>query len=251
MSGSTPRGVSEFQEPPPVIGRRKIGDFSPQAYWRRTPESGRLDQQGDVATFPAAQLGEEVEGLADQAVAAADAAQRERDNALRAEVVGKAVPEQYLKLVDEMRDAVQLFNQSLRPPEGQSLPLITWVETPNVALRDPNTGDGMRIRIARRGATFDLLLRFASRASRSDVPIIEGHGDYGIQQHRTKTMVRIEGWVERGKPVFWYSLDFKRQSVDLEEVAERIVASVAANDYSLLSRDLTSDPSDEQLRSDS
>ncbi len=182
---------------------------------------------------------------------AADAAQRERDNALRAEVVGKAVPEQYLKLVDEMRDAVQLFNQSLRPPEGQSLPLITWVETPNVALRDPNTGDGMRIRIARRGATFDLLLRFASRASRSDVPIIEGHGDYGIQQHRTKTMVRIEGWVERGKPVFWYSLDFKRQSVDLEEVAERIVASVAANDYSLLSRDLTSDPSDEQLRSDS
>ena len=76
---------------------------------------------------------------------AADAAQRERDNALRAEVVGKAVPEQYLKLVDEMRDAVQLFNQSLRPPEGQSLPLITWVETPNVALRDPNTGDGMRI----------------------------------------------------------------------------------------------------------
>jgi hypothetical protein len=182
---------------------------------------------------------------------AADAAQRERDNALRAEVVGKAVPELFLKLVDEMRDAVQLFNQSLRPPEGQSLPIVTWVETPNVALRDPNTGDGMRVRIARRGATFDLLLRFASRASRADVPLIEGHGDYGIQQNRTKTMVRIEGWVERGKPVFWYSLDFKRQSVDLEEVAERIVASIAANDYSLLSRDLASDPSDEQLRSDS
>lgn len=182
---------------------------------------------------------------------AADAAQRERDNTLRAEVVSKAVPELYLKLVDEMREGVQLFNQSLRPPDGQSLPLISWMETPNVALRDANSGDGMRVRIARRGATFDLLLRFASRSSRSDVPIIEGHGDYGIQANRTKTMLRIEGWVERGKPVFWYSLDFKRQSVNLEEVAERIVASIAANDYSLLSRDLTSDSVDAQLRSES
>ncbi|MBL8634938.1 MAG: hypothetical protein JNM40_17055 [Myxococcales bacterium] len=181
---------------------------------------------------------------------AADSAQRERDNALRAEVVSKAVPELYLKLVDEMRAGVQLFNQSLRPPDGQSLPFITWTETPNVVLRDATSGDGMRVRIARRGATFDLLLRFASRAARADVPIIEGHGDYGIAANRTKTMLRVEGWVERGQPVFWYSLDFKRQSVKLEEVAERIVASIAANDYSLLSRDLTSDLSDAELRSD-
>ena len=62
-------------------------------------------------------------------------------------------------------------------------------------------------------------------------------------------MLRIEGWVEKGKPIFWYSLDFKRQSVAIDEVAERIVASVAANDYSLLSRDLdgemlTDEPAD-------
>lgn len=172
---------------------------------------------------------------------AADAAQRERDNAVRTEVVSKAVPERYLQLVEEMREAVQLFNQSLRPPEGQSLPYISWLESPNVALKDPNTGDGMRVRIARRGATFDLLLRFASRAARADVPLIEGHGDFGIQQTRTKTMMRIEGWVEQGKPVFWYSLDFKRLSIPLSEVAERIVAAIAANDYSLLSRDLNSE----------
>ena len=35
---------------------------------------------------------------------AADAAQRERDNAVRTEVVSKAVPERYLQLVEEMRD---------------------------------------------------------------------------------------------------------------------------------------------------
>lgn len=170
---------------------------------------------------------------------AADAAQRERDNAMRAEVVAKSVPERYLKLVQDLRDAVRLFNQSLRHPDGHPIPTITWSETANVALGDANSGDGMRVRIARRGATFDLILRFASRAARADVPLIEGHGDYGNpQQGRQKTMMRIEGWVEKGKPVFWYSLDFKRLSVDLEEVAERIVASVAANDYSLLSRNL-------------
>ncbi len=175
---------------------------------------------------------------------AADAAQRDRDNAMRAEVVSKAVPERYLQLVEEMRDAVQLFNQSLRPPDGQSIPYITWQESPNVALKDPNTGDGMRVRIARRGATFELLLRFASRAARADVPLIEGHGDFGIQQTRQKTMMRIEGWVEKGKPLFWYSLDFKRLSIPQSEVAERIVAAIAGNDYSLLSRDLDSEPSE-------
>ena len=171
---------------------------------------------------------------------AADAAQRDRDNAMRATIVAKAVPARYLQLVQELRDAVRLFNQSLRSPEDHPIPIITWNETPNVALGDPNSGDGMRVRIARRGVTFDLILRFASRAARADVPLIEGHGDYGNpQQGRTRTMLRIEGWVEKGQPIFWYSLDFKRQSTPISEVADRIVASVAANDYSLLSRDLS------------
>ena len=136
------------------------------------------------------------------------------------------------------------------PRPGDSFGVDNSDFTFNVALGDANSGDGMRVRIARRGATFDLILRFATRAARADVPLIEGHGDYGNpQQGRTKTMLRIEGWVEKGKPIFWYSLDFKRQSVAIDEVAERIVASVAANDYSLLSRDLdgemlTDEPAD-------
>ncbi len=172
---------------------------------------------------------------------AAEAVQRERDNAIRAEVIAKTVPERYLQIVGELRQAVQLFNQSLRPPDGLAIPIITWMETPNVVLGDATGGDGMRVRLARRGATFDLLLRFASRAGRTDVPLIEGHGDYGKQQVRTRTMMRIEGWVEKGQPIFWFSLDFKRLSIPLSEVAERIVASVAANDYTLLSRDLNVD----------
>jgi hypothetical protein len=59
-------------------------------------------------------------------------------------------------------------------------------------------------------------------------------------------MMRIEGWVERGQPIFWYTLDFKRHSIPIEEVAERIVASVAANDYSLLSRDLSVEPTSDE-----
>ena len=40
---------------------------------------------------------------------AADAAQRDRDNAMRATIVAKAVPARYLQLVQELRDAVRLF----------------------------------------------------------------------------------------------------------------------------------------------
>jgi hypothetical protein len=171
---------------------------------------------------------------------AADAAQRDADNAMRTEVVGKAVPERYLRIVEEIREAVRVFNSSLQDPEGRSIPRITWFETPNVALKDPYAGDGMRVRISRRNATFDFLLVFASRSGKGDVPLMEGYGDYGKEHTgRVRTMMRVEGWVEKGQPVFWYSLDLKRQKhISIEEVAERIVASVAANDYSLLSRDL-------------
>lgn len=171
---------------------------------------------------------------------AQQAALREADNAMRSDVLSKAVPERYLRIVGELREGVRLFNQSLAHPEGRMIPTIVWFETPNVALGDPYAGDGMRVRLSRRGALFDLILRFASRSGKVDVPLIEGYGDFGKEHTgRVRTMMRIEGWVENGQPVYWYSLDFKRlRNISIEEVAERVVAAVAANDYSLLSRDL-------------
>ena len=50
------------------------------------------------------------------------------------------------------------------------------------------------------------------------------HG-YGGNR-RSPEEIKREGWVEQGKPVFWYSLDFKRLSIPLSEVAERIVAAM-------------------------
>jgi hypothetical protein len=51
--------------------------------------------------------------------------------------------------------------------------------------------------------------------------------------------LRIEGWVEKGQVVFWVSLDFKRRSIPLEEIPDRIVMAVASHDYGMLSRNFT------------
>ena len=79
------------------------------------------------------------------------------------------------------------------------------------------------------GTTFDLITALR-RSGPRQCSAYRGHGDYGNpQQGRTKTMLRIEGWSRKRKsPSSGYSLDFKRQSVAIDEVARRIVASVAA-----------------------
>jgi hypothetical protein len=83
---------------------------------------------------------------------AAEAVQRERDNAIRAEVIAKTVPERYLQIVGELRQAVQLFNQSLRPPDGWPFRSLLGWRRPTWCSGDATGGDGMRVRLARRGA---------------------------------------------------------------------------------------------------
>lgn len=155
----------------------------------------------------------------------------------RGEILGSAVPACYLELVANLRDAVRAFNATLNHAPETPVPVISWQESPNIVLRDPYSGDGMRVRLSRTFSQFELVLRFASRPGKSDIPIIEGFGQFG-KEYRRKTLMRIDGWVENGKVVYWYSLDFKRYPIEIAEVPDRIVLSVATNDYKVLSRDL-------------
>lgn len=160
------------------------------------------------------------------------------DFARRGELLIQEVPKKFLELVDAMRASVRAFNDALVQPEGNPIPHVRWHETPNIALRDPFTGDGMMVRISRLHSHCELVLRYVSRNLKPDVPIIEGYGDFGVEGIRRKVLIRIEGWVENGAVTYWYNLDFRRRDIPLTEVPDRIVMAVAKSDYSLLTRNL-------------
>ncbi len=163
-------------------------------------------------------------------------AQLDADFAQRHVVLSQAVTLKYLELVEALRSAVRAFNDRLSDTPGHPLARVTWYETPNIVLRDVVSGDGMRVRVQRVNSTFDLLLKMVQRAGKEDLPIIEGYGSIGREQIRTETLMRIEGFVEKGKAKYRYSQDFRRLDIALEEVPDRIVMAVASHDYTLLSR---------------
>lgn len=158
------------------------------------------------------------------------------DFSRRGELLGVAVPQCYMKLVAGLRAAVRDFNAQLVELPEYPLTRLNWYESPNVSLGDAVGGDGMRVRVSRKNSYFDLMLRMVARSGKSDIPLIEGYGSIGRDLIRTETLLRVEGWVEKGQVIFWVSLDFKRRSIPLEEIPDRIVMAVASHDYSLISR---------------
>lgn len=175
--------------------------------------------------------------MADSETAAAKhLAQLDSDYAQRHVILSQAVVLKYLELVESLRASVRAFNERLTDSPGHPLPRVSWYETANVSLRDAISGDGMRVRVQRINSSFDLVLKMVHRAGREDLPIIEGYGSIGREQIRTETLMRIEGFVEKGKAKYRYSQDFRRLDIALEEVPDRIVMAVASHDYALLSR---------------
>jgi hypothetical protein len=158
--------------------------------------------------------------------------QRQQDFAQRGELLLRDVPPRFFEMAAALRDAVARFNAALTE-DDPGLPL-RYEETPAVILRETG-GDDLRVSVWRKFGRFDLTLRMMTRAGKPPVPLIEGHGSYGAL-HPRRVMVRIEGWVENGKTTFWYTLDFKRLRVSLDEVPDRIVLSVIQADPSILSR---------------
>jgi hypothetical protein len=228
--------------PAPAAAPSSVEDAGP------TTSAGPAASEGSAAAAPSLEPETRIRDRLLE-IAAGDNANAARyvqsmsDFARRGELLIQEVPNKYLELVDGMRRAVRAFNDALAHPSQENpIPIIRWHETPNLALRDPFTGDGMMVRVSRLHSHCELVLRYVSRNLKPDVPIIEGYGDFGVQGVRRKVMIRIEGWVENGALVYWYSLDFKRREIPISEVPDRIVMAVAKSDYQLLSRDLSTVP---------
>jgi len=220
LSVSTSRPVSVIVPPSTLVPPSTAAAYPPNDEPERSPTiRARLLNIADSETAAAKHL-----------------AQLDADYAQRHVVLSQAVVIKYLELVELLRAAVRAFNERLSDSPGHPLPRVSWYETANISLRDAISGDGMRVRVQRINSTFDLVLKMVHRAGREDLPIIEGYGSIGREQIRTETLMRIEGFVEKGKAKYRYSQDFKRLDIALEEVPDRIVMAVASHDYALLSR---------------
>ena len=71
-----------------------------------------------------------------------------------------------------------------------------------------------------------------SRSGKPDVYLIEGFGTLGPD--RDRFMLRVEGYLQKGKVLHRITVDFKRLEVTLEELAERLVLATVKSDYRTL-----------------
>lgn len=223
------------------------GDASSQV--QKSPPAlvaGGPDEPASNATAAsfAAPVSEKQKSVRERLLSLADAENRvarrmadiQNDFSLRGELLGVAMPQCYLKLVAGLRSALREFNSQLVDLPEYPLTKLNFYESPAVALNDVTAGDGMRVRVSRKNSYFDLMLRLIARSGKSDIPLIEGYGSIGRDLIRTETLLRIEGWVEKGEVMFWVNIDFKRRQIPLEEIPDRIVMAVASHDYSMLTR---------------
>lgn len=169
--------------------------------------------------------------------------QARADFARRGERLNADVPPCFFRLAEGLRDAVRRFNAGIT--EDAPGLLLHYHETPAVSLKDGRPGQELLCSVRRGKTVFDLTLRYMSRSNGGDLPIIEGHGTYvgtyvGVETQRV--LLRIEGWVEGGKTIFWASLDFQRYAMDLAELPDRIVMSIVRHMPELLHRDLNPPP---------
>ncbi len=155
--------------------------------------------------------------------------------ARRGELIGAEVPTAYFAMTQGLMEGVNRFNESLNV-DFPGLRLH-YRETPGVTLREVIPGHDLLASVWRKDYRFDLILRFMTRATGPDLPLIEGHGIYP-RKDANRVLLRIEGWVEGGKMTYWVSLDFKRRPVPLGDLPGRIVLSVAKEDPEFLHCDL-------------
>jgi hypothetical protein len=77
-------------------------------------------------------------------------------------------------------------------------------------------------------------LNAMSRSGKPDVYLIEAFGMLGPDHDRF--MMRVEGYLQKGKVLLRITIDFKRLEVTLEELAERLVMAAVKSDYQTLFR---------------
>lgn len=144
-----------------------------------------------------------------------------------AERLAKEMPQKFFEFCGIVREMVRRFNAAADPQKR-----LTWRESAALAAREPNLNADFNCTVERDINHATIALNAMGRSGKPDVYVIEGFGSLGPRSDRF--MMRVEGWLKKGKVELRITIDFQRIECTLEELAERIVFAVVRGDYQTL-----------------
>jgi hypothetical protein len=156
-------------------------------------------------------------------------AEAREEYAKSADRLAKEMPSAFFEFCGILREAVRRFNSAADPQKR-----VTWRESAALAARDANLNADFNCSFGRDSNEATVALNAMSRSGKPDVYLIEASGTLGPDHDRF--MMRVEGYVQKGKMLLRVTVDFKRLEVTLEELAERLVMAVVKGDYQTLFR---------------
>lgn len=145
------------------------------------------------------------------------------------ERLAKEMPPAFFEFCGMLRESVRRFNSAADPHKR-----LSWRESPALAARDSNLNADFNCSFGRGSDEVTVALNAMSRSGKPDVYLIEGFGALGPD--RARFLLRVEGYLQKGKLCLRISVDFKRLEVTLEELAERLVMAAVKGDYQTLFR---------------
>lgn len=143
------------------------------------------------------------------------------------ERLAKEMPPAFFEFCGMVREAVRRFNSAADPNKR-----LVWRESAALAARDANLNADFNCSFGRGQDEVTVALNAMSRSGKPDVYLIEGFGTLGPD--RDRFLLRVEGYLQKGKVLHRITVDFKRLEVTLEELAERLVLATVKSDYRTL-----------------
>lgn len=156
-------------------------------------------------------------------------AEAREEYAKSGERLAKEMPLAFFEFCGMVREAVRRFNSAADPQKR-----LTWRESPALAARDANLNADFNCTFGRGGDEITISLNAMSRSGKPDVYLVEAFGSLGPDHDRF--LMRVEGYLQKGKLLHRITIDFKRLEVTLEELAERLVMAAVKSDYQTLFR---------------
>ncbi|MCU1282980.1 MAG: hypothetical protein JWM53_6526 [bacterium] len=156
-------------------------------------------------------------------------AEAREEYAKSADRLAKEMPPAFFEFCGMVRESVRRFNSAADPQKR-----LTWRESAALAAQDTNLNADFNCSFGRGTDEVTIALNAMSRSGKPDVYIIDGFGTLGPDRERF--MLRVEGYLQKGKMLLRITIDFKRLECTLEELAERMVMATVKSDYQTLFR---------------
>ena len=143
--------------------------------------------------------------------------------------LAQEMPPAFFEFCGMVREAVRRFNSAADPQKR-----LTWRESAALASRDSNLNADFNCSFGRGSDEVTVALNAMSRSGKPDVYLIEASGTLGPDHDRF--LLRVEGYLQKGKLCHRITINFKRIETTLEDLADRLVMAAVKGDFQTLFR---------------